>query len=109
MATRSWVTGLLWTGTVKVTFTKKDGSLRTIFGTQDPTRIPFYVAPKKTVQEIQEDTSTKSACPIFDLDLKEWRSFRWDSVVGITNETGMVLYEATQDGALEHEHQTTTA
>lgn len=57
-------------GQATVTFTKKDGSTRTM---------------KCTAQDgvIPATTSTRDVAgvkTVYDLDLNEWRSFRWDSV-----------------------------
>jgi len=105
MPTRSWVCGMLWKNIVIVTFSKKDGTLRTIRGTQDPTRIPFYKTPDSSKRD---NMTTSSACPIFDLDLQEWRSFRWDSIINITNDSGLTLYDVTLDGLLKQSYENNT-
>lgn len=60
---------------LRITFTKKDGSDRTMRCTLVGTFIPEDKHPKGTGRLVTEDT-----CRVFDLDKQEWRSFRWDSV-----------------------------
>jgi hypothetical protein len=98
--TRSEVKGQLWTGVLTVTFTKKDGTERTITGTQDPSRIPFHKLPI-SIKEESESNAVGAACPIFDVTLDEWRSFCWDSVKLITSAGGQVWYDVQRDGGLK--------
>lgn len=91
--TRNLVTGMLYSQILTITFTKKDGSERTIRGTQDPTRIPFFKHPKKISEEVKVD---KPSCPIFDLDLDEWRSFNWNSIKTIPE----LQYNVERDGEI---------
>lgn len=74
---QTWLKGLLHDEHVKdlcVTFTKKDGTDREMRCTLSESRIPTDKQPK-------ESTSTGgSAVRVFDTDLQEWRSFRWDSI-----------------------------
>lgn len=98
--TRSEVKAQLWTGLLTVTFTKKDGTERTITGTQDPARIPLHKLPI-SVNESSESNAVGAACPIFDVTLDEWRSFCWDSVKTIASPTGQIWYDAQRDGGLK--------
>lgn len=98
--TRSEVKGQLWTGVLNVTFTKKDGTERTITGTQDPARIPFHKLPI-SIKEESESNEVGTSCPIFDVTLDEWRSFCWDTVKTITSPTGQIWYDASRDGGLK--------
>jgi len=62
--------------TVRITFTKKDGSTRVLLGTLKTDAIPSDKQPK-------EGSNTKTsddAQAVFDTEKGEWRSFRWDSV-----------------------------
>lgn len=74
---KTWVKGCLTNESedVLVTFTKKDGSERKLRGTLAESRIPTDKQPKT-----EGATSTAESQKIFDLDIGEWRSFRWDSV-----------------------------
>ena len=55
----------------KVTFVKKDGTLRTIFGSMD-------------VFKGDPEESFKSAVPVIEESTGQFRSFRLDSVVELT-------------------------
>lgn len=76
---REWVIGLLNDNnrTTKVTFTKKDGTVRTMRCTRNPTAIPEEFHPKTT------DSSTTGAIRAFDLDKNEWRSFLPENITRI--------------------------
>jgi len=75
----------LHAGVVKVEFTKKDGTNRTMICTLNKQYLPEQT-------DIEETTKTKSseAVAVWDLEKDAWRSFRWDSVKSYT--TG-VSYE----------------
>lgn len=98
--TRSEVKGQLWTGLLTVTFIKKDGTERTITGTQDPTRIPFDKHPI-VLDEKSATNTEKTTCPIFDVNLGEWRSFCWNAIKTIASPTGQIWYDAQRDGELK--------
>ena len=70
----------LRTNIVEVLFTKKDGSERRMFCTLNESSIPTDQIPKS-----ETPTSTsQSAVRVFDTEKREWRSFRWDSVITVT-------------------------
>lgn len=75
----SEVTGLLEQGyTIRVAFTKADGSLREMLCTKNPELISErFIAEKKTDRTIKESTEVAR---VFDLEKNEWRSFRLDSI-----------------------------
>lgn len=78
---QSWLKGLLHAENVqdlRITFTKSDGTERVLKATLDESRIPTEKQPKQTGR-----VSSKDAQPVFDVDLGEWRSFRWDSVKAV--------------------------
>lgn len=77
----NWIKGLLNDENVKnlrITFTKVSGEERTIHCTTTESRIPEDRRPKGTGREASAETQR-----VFDLDLQDWRSFRWDSVKGV--------------------------
>jgi hypothetical protein len=79
---KEWLLGLLRDENTKdllVTFTKKDGSQRVINATLAQGRIPTDKQPKSQA----EDSYSSAACRVFDTELGEWRSFRWDSIVKV--------------------------
>lgn len=63
-------------GLCRVTFTKKDGTERTITGTLQQDLIPVDKRPKGT-----DRVHSVEVQPVYEVDLDEWRSFRWDSVI----------------------------
>ena len=83
---KKWTLGLLHDENLKsgvcVTFTKKDGSERKMQCTLIESKIPTDKRPKGTSES--ENTSTVgSAVRVFDTEVGEWRSFRWDSVIKV--------------------------
>lgn len=68
---------LLQETVVNVTFTKKDGTLRTMPCTLNRDLIPAEHAPKG---DAQERKNSEVVQPVFVTDAGGWRSFRWDSV-----------------------------
>ena len=75
--TKAWLKELLHvpTNVVRVTFTKKDGTERTMLCTTSFDKIPEDQHPKG-----EQTSSSDEAQRVFDLEKQEWRSFRWDSV-----------------------------
>lgn len=67
---------------VWLTFTKKDGSERKMHCT---TMIDLIPADKRPSTEPSNRKTSETSMPVFDLDINEWRSFRWDSVVEFGN------------------------
>lgn len=67
---RAVITEMLATGKATVTFTKKDGSTRTM-----KCSTKAGVVPATETVASHEGVQT-----VYDLDINEWRSFRWDSV-----------------------------
>jgi hypothetical protein len=61
---------------LKVTFTKKDGSVRVMHCTRKLDLIPTVAHPK-TEKKPPEDS-----LPVFDLEAMGWRSFKFDAVIG---------------------------
>lgn len=65
-----------------VTFTKKDGTERTMRCTLNASSITTPSVPKE--QSTRSVPTTSLA--VYDVDKKEWRSFRWDSILEVKNE-----------------------
>jgi hypothetical protein len=80
---KTWTLGLLHDENLKssvcVTFTKKDGSERKMQCTLIEGRIPTDKRPKG-INESENSSTAGSAVRVFDTEVGEWRSFRWDSV-----------------------------
>jgi hypothetical protein len=80
---RQWIKGLLHDEHIKdlrVVFTKKDGTERTMHATLVESRIPVEKQPKS---QKEGSETAGSAIRVFDTEVEEWRSFRWDSITEI--------------------------
>ena len=76
---KKWLKGCLKFGPVTVTFIKKDGSERVMECTTAPSLVPQEpvlegITPKRE-KKVNDDV-----CPVYDIEAKGWRSFRWDSI-----------------------------
>jgi hypothetical protein len=76
---KEWLRGLLKDGKISVTFEKKDGTLREMNCTLSEQIIPSEKSPKGSGK-----VQSKEAIAVFDLDVNDWRSFRFDSVKTLT-------------------------
>lgn len=86
---KKWLKSHLAMGPVTVTFTKKDGTERVMECTTNPLLVPLVEEkvhvtntdnpidfPKvKKERKVNEDVM-----PVYDLESKAWKSFRWDSI-----------------------------
>lgn len=75
---QTWLKGLLHDENLQdlcITFTKSDGTEREMHATLAESKIPADKKPKGAGRAASQD-----AQPVFDLDIGEWRSFRWDAV-----------------------------
>ena len=83
---KTWTLGLLHDENLKsdmcVTFTKKDGTERKMQCTLVSGKIPADKQPK-SLSESENPSTPGSAVRVFDTELGEWRSFRWDSVTKV--------------------------
>jgi hypothetical protein len=68
----------LATGKLEVTFTKKDSSERRMICTRSTEIIPFNEESEKRKQSNNPDN-----LPVWDVEVKAWRSFRIDSIKGV--------------------------
>lgn len=76
---KRWLKGHLAFGPVTVVFTKKDGTERTMNCTTS-----VELVPKVEITESSEPKKDKKkndeVMPVYDLEAKSWKSFRWDSI-----------------------------
>lgn len=74
---KPWLTSMLTIEEVIVTFIKQDGTESVMKCTTNPMYIPqtFSEQLNKSFRESNEDV-----CPVYDLESREWKSFRWDSI-----------------------------
>lgn len=80
---KTWTLGVLRDESTKdlcITFTKKDGTERAMRCTLAENRIPTEFQPKT---EGKASTFADTACRVFDTEVSQWRSFRWDSVTKV--------------------------
>lgn len=75
-AFRVWIRGMLHTNDVTITFTKADGTERVMRCTLDPEKYPPVVVKEGKAPRKESTTAIR----VFDLDIKEWRSFTISSV-----------------------------
>ncbi len=75
---KKWLKGHLNYGPVTVTFTKKDGTERVMNCTTNSELVP--AEPIVEGAEKKEKKVNEEVMPVYDLDAKGWRSFRWDSI-----------------------------
>ncbi|NBP01122.1 MAG: DUF2693 domain-containing protein [Proteobacteria bacterium] len=66
---------------VKIEFTKKDGTQRSMLCTLNEAVIPTEKLPKS--KEETSDSISSETCRVFDVEKQDWRSFRWDSVTEV--------------------------
>lgn len=80
---RDWVKSLLHVTEVTVEFIKADGTLRAMRCTLDPSRLPDVTVVTGPVDGVVKESKQRKApdhesIRVYDLDKKEWRSFRFD-------------------------------
>jgi hypothetical protein len=69
-----WLKDMLKMGPVSVTFTKKDGTVRVMNCTLDPTLLPA-VAVTEDVEPKKKKAASGNTMAVYDLEAKGWRSF----------------------------------
>lgn len=75
-AVRRLMKSKLAQGPCRVTFTKKDGTERTMICTTLATLAEKYEKKTDRVKVVDQDV-----CPVYDLEKKAWRSFKFTSVI----------------------------
>ena len=75
---KDWLKKQLMFDKTKVVFTKKDGTEREMICTINHHYIPDEKQPKGLGKAKSED-----ALAVFDIELNEWRSFRYDAVKSV--------------------------
>ena len=76
---KKWLKSHLAYGPVTVVFTKKDGTDREMNCTTNSDLVPA-VEVKESTEPKREKKTNDEVMPVYDLDAKGWRSFRWDSI-----------------------------
>ena len=77
--TRNEISDLARSNIISVTFTKKNGEMRTMkCSLKDE-----YIVGQKEKESTSVRKTNDDVLPVWDLDINEWRSFRIDSVKGV--------------------------
>lgn len=80
---KKWLKSHLAFGPVTVTFTKKDGTERVMECTTSTSLVPQEPIAEG-VEPKREKKINEEVCPVYDLEAKHWKSFRWDSIKQVT-------------------------
>lgn len=80
---REWIKGVLQNETATLTFEKKDGTMRVMRASLRESDIPQFEKKTERVRKVSDETLS-----VVDLDLNEWRSFRYDSIQNIELDLG---------------------
>ena len=85
---RDWVKSLLQKSPITVTFTKADGTDREMLCTLRPEDLPPVSMPIDGIvkESKQRKKPDEHSLRVFDLEKKEWRSFRFDRLKKVTAE-----------------------
>lgn len=78
----NWLSGMLRVTTVKVTFTKKDGTVRVMSCTLDPSVLPV-VEPVVLAEGKKPRKESTTSIRAYDTDINEWRSFTTKNVTNV--------------------------
>jgi hypothetical protein len=91
---KKWLTSHLAFGPVTITFTKKDGTERVMECTTNTDLVPLveekvhYTNTDNPIDFPKVKKVNDEVMPVYDLEAKGWRSFRWDSVKQVTLKIG---------------------
>ena len=67
----------LRTGVAHFIFQKKNGELREMFATTNPSLVKRHINGRGESRELYATTA------VFDCELGAWRSFRWESIIKV--------------------------
>jgi hypothetical protein len=81
---KTWLTSHLKTNEAIITFTKKDGTIRTMQCTTSAEKIPTSINEETK----REKKANDEVCCVFDTVAHSWRSFRWESIKSINFNLG---------------------
>jgi hypothetical protein len=77
---REWLLSLLHAGTVEVTFTKVDGTIRVMNCSLNPTLLPVVTQVAESVKR----TTSLNNIRVFDIEKQAWRSFKIENVISVS-------------------------
>ena len=75
---KKWLKKHLAYGPTTIVFTKKDGTERVMNCTINAELVPADPIVEGVVKK--EKKVNEEVMPVYDLDAKAWKSFRWDSI-----------------------------
>ena len=91
---KKWIKSHLAFGPITVTFTKRDGTERVMECTTSTSLVPVDITEEKHYTNTdnpidfpepkKEKKAHEDVCPVYDLESKAWKSFRWDSIKQVT-------------------------
>jgi hypothetical protein len=84
---RDWLKAQLKHGEVVVEFLKKDGSVRKMTCTLQENLIPTNLFAKKA-EDAPKRAVPQESIAVVDLEKKEWRAFRYDSIRSVSFNMG---------------------
>ena len=76
---KRWLKSHLAYGPTTVVFTKKDGTERVMLCTTKTELVPA-VDIVESAETKKEKKINEEVMPVYDLEAKAWKSFRWDSI-----------------------------
>lgn len=76
---KRWLKSHLAYGPTTVVFTKKDGTERVMNCTTNPELVPA-IEIVESAEPKKEKKVNEEVMPVYDLEAKAWKSFRWDSI-----------------------------
>ena len=76
---KKWLKGHLAVGPTTIIFTKKDGTERKMICTTNSTLVPVV----ESTDTKREKKKNEDVMPVYDIEAKAWKSFRWDSVKSV--------------------------
>lgn len=83
---KRWLKSHLAYGPTTVIFTKKDGTERVMLCTTNESLVPQILHETNTDNPVdfpvtkKEKKVNEEVMPVYDLEAKAWKSFRWDSI-----------------------------
>jgi len=88
---KNYIGSILTAGPTLVTFTKVDGTIREMNCTLRPDLLPVVevVEPEEGAEPKKERKVNPNVQVAFDLDKKEWRSFKYDTIISIESILGV--------------------
>ena len=88
---------LLESGLVRVHFTKVNGEFRDMECTTKPELISL-LSPEKIISEENKQNpkivrkENDNVCRVFDVNKKDWRSFKWENMIEIIQDDNHIYY-----------------